>query len=501
MVKLLSTLALTSLVTVAATPNWVGPKVGRPVDAACYRKTLRASECPLGYNSDKLGGCWAQCPVEYPVECGMECLAQSKDCTLEIITKISVVADVVLKAATSSVFSNLLGINGQVQTGIKCGVGLFNAVQKVVLAAGEMQALHPDITTDKLILELLQSSPVLNDLTGAIVTCTGAPSAVSDVAIAAIKFIVEQVAKKGSSVLAPDAFVALTAQTGIGSSIVQLQPTDMAKFKQLIAGGNTGTATCGWSLKTVLDQIIQLIINIKKVNPKATPEAIRLQLGKTDLFMNTIPALTNDCSGSTTPEAFDLRELIRKTLQTLIDKVVDAAYQNGNPVPIETYAIVAANLGLEAIATIDPTGLANLAKEFVQPICGPTTMMGEIDDGSANLALGLLTMDRAFNGSYGSWTKAGNGQVQIFFESADTQDVKVDVMSGGQKIDSVAVGKGQSVAWTKPIKDLQDKTLYLDRWRPGIFGLPGKGGGSLVAWIPHAADGGHFELHAKLNVS
>ncbi|KAL4100416.1 hypothetical protein PRIC1_008210 [Phytophthora ramorum] len=127
--------------------------------------------------------------------------------------------------------------------------------------------------------------------------------------------------------------------------------------------------------------------------------------------------------------------------------------------------------------------------------------MGEIDDGAEPATLGLHTIKGAFKGSTSSWTRKGDGAVIINFTSTDTKDVKVNIMSGGDKIDEVDVAAGGSATWTSTTKVLGGKTLYLDRWRPGFLGLPGTGGGSVVLWVPRAAQGGHLELEAKLNVS
>jgi hypothetical protein len=55
-------------------PHWVGPLVGKAIDTACYRKTYitTTKKCGAGYNYDNIATCWTQCPIEYPVECGME---------------------------------------------------------------------------------------------------------------------------------------------------------------------------------------------------------------------------------------------------------------------------------------------------------------------------------------------------------------------------------------------------------------------------------------------
>ncbi|EGZ22402.1 hypothetical protein PHYSODRAFT_330208 [Phytophthora sojae] len=124
---------------------------------------------------------------------------------------------------------------------------------------------------------------------------------------------------------------------------------------------------------------------------------------------------------------------------------------------------------------IDPTDIATLLSEYLQTVCGPTQFMGEIDDGNEDATLGLNTLQRAFRGSSSSWAKKGDGAVIINFSSSDTEDVTVNIMSGGDKIDEVE-------------RDVE--TLYLDRWRPGFLGLPGTGGGSLVLWVPRASEGG-----------
>ncbi|RLN49105.1 hypothetical protein BBJ28_00022099, partial [Nothophytophthora sp. Chile5] len=115
--------------------------------------------------------------------------------------------------------------------------------------------------------------------------------------------------------------------------------------------------------------------------------------------------------------------------------------------------------------------------------------------------LGLSISGDAFNQSTSSWTKAGDGTVLITFTSVDTEDVTVNIMSGGDEIDEVDVAAGETVTWNSNVTDLGGKTLYLDRWRPGFLGLPGTGGGSLLLWVPTSTQGGHLELTAQLNES
>ncbi|KAE9355582.1 hypothetical protein PR003_g2763 [Phytophthora rubi] len=173
----------------------------------------------------------------------------------------------------------------------------------------------------------------------------------------------------------------------------------------------------------------------------------------------------------------------------------------GKDVAENEYMLQVANMGLVVLSTVDPTGIAYMASQFVQPICGPTAYVGEIDDGTLFDALGLTTVDEAFAGSYGSYTHAGDGVVHIIFESVDTKDVTVVVHSGGDGYTKVDVGAGDTVTWDSTFPQLEDKTLYLDRWRPGLMGLPGKGGGSLLMWIPRSSEGGHITMHVRINPS
>ncbi|KAE8974401.1 hypothetical protein PR003_g26986 [Phytophthora rubi] len=136
-----------------------------------------------------------------------------------------------------------------------------------------------------------------------------------------------------------------------------------------------------------------------------------------------------------------------------------------------------------------------------QTICGPTKFIGDIDDGPAVTALGLSAVGKAFNGSYGNWTKEGDGTVAINFHSSDTEDVTVNILSAGDKVDEVDVSAGGTATWSSTVSALGGKTLYLDRWRPGLLGLPGTGGGSLLLWVPQASQGGSLELNVKLKVS
>ncbi|ETK88011.1 hypothetical protein L915_07675, partial [Phytophthora nicotianae] len=55
--------------------------------------------------------------------------------------------------------------------------------------------------------------------------------------------------------------------------------------------------------------------------------------------------------------------------------------------------------------------------------------------------------------------------------------------------------------WNSTVAKLQDKVLYLDRWRPNLLGISGSGGGSLKLWVPGPSKGGHLTMHVLVNGS
>ncbi|KAK1941547.1 hypothetical protein P3T76_007413 [Phytophthora citrophthora] len=149
-----------------------------------------------------------------------------------------------------------------------------------------------------------------------------------------------------------------------------------------------------------------------------------------------------------------------ETFGVIVDQLIDTGTTDlGKNVAQDEYMLKVANMGLVVLSAVDPTG------------CGPIAYLGEIDDGSLRDALGLTTVDEAFVGSYGTWSRKGDGVVHLVFESVDKEDVTVVIHSGGDEYANVDVAAGATVVWDSTISELQDKSLYLDRWRPGIKGV------------------------------
>ncbi|OWZ07193.1 hypothetical protein PHMEG_00020445 [Phytophthora megakarya] len=423
--------------------NWVGPTIGVAKDSACYRKYKPFDSkkmCPLGYGNDD-DDCIAQCPMAYPI---------------------SAVAAVAFNAATAGMFTTQM------------------------LAVG------------------YQSNVVLVDLPIAIYACLGMPAPKklvwSGYVVTIVENIVKQVIVNGDEIITSAQNV---VELLLNTSAANNSASSVTELQDFIAANTS----CGYELKQLTDRVLFTVSDIRNKTPNAAKDDVRVAVSKSSLALKDIPTVTNNCmkemlGNKTKQAAFETRDLLRKTMEVIIDQLVDTATTDmGKDVAENDYMLEVANFGLVVLGGLDPTGIVYMASQFVQPICGPTGFLGEIDDGNLYDALGMWTVDEAFAGSYGTWSKKGDGVVRIIFESTDKVDVTVVVHSGGDDYAEVDVGAGDTVTWESTVPELQDKTMYLDRWRPGLLGLPGSGGGSLLLWVPRAEDGGHLTLHARINVS
>jgi hypothetical protein len=486
-------------------PNWVGPQVGTPTNNACYRKSYLTTkkQCSAGYNFDGALGCWAQCPIEYPVECGVECIQQNKDCTKEILGKVTSVANVALNAATTGVFGQLHNAAKGVQVAVRCTQQLYNTVTKISGFIDEIEDGGAGASKkDKIVFAVMKSDFVIYDLPVAIATCIGIPVPPelgnAKVIIKAVQIIVDVVVTKkiaGVSLHDVGTFLhVIKKEVPAVAQNVTATPADEAALKNLVKNG----VTCGADIYSVVNKVIAAVQEIKTKTPSSPVDIIKFSILNSNLVLTDLPKAASSCVDTAT--GFSKRDEILKSAHVIIDGVMHASSTvDGKPLSKTDYAFLVSTFALDSIALIDPTGIAAMASKFVQPICGPTIYLGNIDSGPADKALGLKTVEKAFRGSTGTWAAKGDGQLKITFKSVDNHDVDINVIVGGKKMYSVPVKKGTSVVWTQPLSKFQGKTLYLDRWRAGLFGLPGTGGGSLLAWVPSHAATGSFDLQCTIN--
>lgn len=305
-----------------------------------------------------------------------------------------------------------------------------------------------------------QADVVLIDLPVAVCVCLNLPvpkgAVFADTVLTIVEGIVKQAITNGDEIISTGANV-LNLLTGSGA--VNSSATTVDELQELI----DKNSSCGWQLKSLTDRVVFAVNDVRNKTPNAAADDVRVIVYKSATVLNDIPTVTNNCMGEllatkTLTASFETRDMLRKTFGVIVDQLIETGTTDmGKDVDNDEYMLKVANMGLVVLSTIDPTGIAYMGSQFVQPICGPTAYLGEIDDGTLHDALGLTTVDEAFEGSHGSWTKVGDGVVHIVFESVDTKDVTVVIHSGGDKYAEVDVGAGDVVTWDATIPELQDK--------------------------------------------
>ncbi|DBA01560.1 TPA: hypothetical protein N0F65_011531 [Lagenidium giganteum] len=273
-------------------------------------------------------------------------------------------------------------------------------------------------------------------------------------------------------------------------------------FGELKSGIKAGVQVtlCGVELGNTIRALINLINQAKLSQPNHSKEQLRALVEASAIISTDLPNAALTCMGKEPGAGFERRNKIIKLASVLIEHVLDTTEdENGTPLSAADFEEAIIELSLGVLESFDPTGLVSLVDQFAEDLCDLPVLYGDIDDGPADQAVGMNAIDIAFQGSSGQWTFHGDGMVSITFQSSDFQPLVVNVISGGKKIDSVFVPIKKRIIYTKRIQDLQDRTLYLDRWRAGFGGIAGTGGGSLSMWVPHSSQGGHLQVTALLN--
>ncbi|KAL3670364.1 hypothetical protein V7S43_004673 [Phytophthora oleae] len=488
--------------------NWVGP-ITTSLDTACYREAHIGKTCPLEFNS-KWDTCWAQCPMEYPVKCGMECIRQNDDCKLEIVSKVAYVFQSVVAVSLFNMYGEFKLMAKAVRTAFRCAKEIANLVKQLSRFARNNMVMDPQTTGDKLLNLMYQTDNVVFDIPIAVAECMGIvikadPIRFIDRTTNTMELILREVIADKEAILASWASSKLfMTKIMLGESIKGLKSSEITS----LVSAMKSNSTCGYDMKRIADRTWMTVLALRNKHPEMSENELRVYISKSNLVLNDIPIATNNCMEELTAEsgktkAYQTRSTLRKTLGVIVEDLIKSGTSdNGTYLSAEHYANKIADKALSFYGVWDIKGIGNVIGEYLQTICGPTKFIGELDNGSANSSLGLTTDGKAFKGSSGTWTKEGDGTVTIKFKSTDTKDVSVVIHSAGDKFDEVDVKAGGSVVWTSNVTALGDKTLYLDRWRPGLLGLPGTGGGSLMLWVPRATkSGGHLKLDVKLKVS
>ncbi|GMF41631.1 unnamed protein product [Phytophthora lilii] len=397
----------TAVSTVTSTyRNWVGPW-SISADAACYREAHIMSTCPTNYDrNDATDTCWTQCPLGYPVQCGMECIRQN--CKLEIFNKISVIAVTALDAASMGIFGKLEDLGKGIKRAVKCANSMMTVTRGLVRYVRNIKTSDPQTTQAQLLAILYQTNNVVTDIPIAITNCLG------------------KTVPQG--LFTSNHFKAFLEGANFTEAANGLNSTDISSLET----GMKSNSTCGADLKSLLDRTWMTIDQYRQEDPDITDAQVRLKISNSDLVKYDVATVTNNCmplmiEQSTESTAYTSRETLRKTFGVIIDDLISkGTSNNGTTLKAEHYTYRAIQMSLIVLSTsgFDQLDLSTLLAAYVQTICGPTQFMGEIDDGNEAATLGLHTIEKAFNGSTSSWRREGDGAVIINFSSNDTKDVK-----------------------------------------------------------------------------
>ncbi|POM78977.1 hypothetical protein PHPALM_3430 [Phytophthora palmivora] len=490
--------------------NWIGPRPVSP-DAACYREAHIMDTCPTNFDRHEgTNTCWAECPIAYPVECGMECIRQNDDCMMEVLNKGGAVFNSALAIASFGAAQKLWQVAKAGTQAFDCVNIMIGTMRSIIRYVRNIKTTDPQASTDKILNILYQSHNVVTDLPIAVYLCMGwelpRPLDISGRVLSTMNWMLLQaVAYKDDIFSSWTKFKAFLVGANFTEAANKINETEIGTLSDAMKS----KSTCGYDLRALTDRTWNTVNQLRADNPGISEDNLRLKMQNTKLVTSEIAIVTNNCMEQLIEEsdeatAYKTREKIRTAFSGMINQLVSSGKSNnGSNEDANQFMYQALSKTLISIAVtgLDLIGVMGLIVTYVQTICGPTNFIGEIDDGTDPKTLGLTTIQRAFNQSSMSWTRKGDGAVIVNFKSTDTKDVTVNIMSGGDKIDEVDVKAGGTARWISNVTTLAGKTLYFDRWRPGFLGLPGTGGGSLLLWVPHASEGGHLEVQAKLNVS
>ncbi|KAE9078042.1 hypothetical protein PF010_g23277 [Phytophthora fragariae] len=490
--------------------NGVGP---RPVsgDAACYRESHFMDTCPTNFDrNEATGTCWAECPIAYPVECGMECIRQNDDCAMETLNKVGAVANTALAIASFGAAQKLWQVAKVATRAFDCANMMIGTMRSIIRYVRNIKTTDPTASTDKILNIMYQSNNIVTDLPIAIYLCMGwdlpRPLDISGRVLTTMNWILlNAIAYKDDITSSWSKFKAFLIGANFTEAANKINETEIGTLSDALKSN----LTCGYDLRALTDRTWNTVNQLRADNPGISEDDLRLKMQDTQLVTSDIATVTNNCMPQLIEEsdeatAYKTREKIRIAFNGMVNQLVSKGKSNnGSSEDAQQFMYTALSKTLISIAVtgFDLIGVMGMVAAYLQTICGPTNYIGEIDDGTDPRTLGLTMIQSAFKNSTMSWTRKGDGAVIINFASSDTKDVTVNIMSGGDKIDELDVKAGGSAKWTSNVTALAGKTLYLDRWRPGFLGLPGTGGGSLLLWVPHASQGGHLEVEAKLNVS
>ncbi|EGZ13109.1 hypothetical protein PHYSODRAFT_259300 [Phytophthora sojae] len=424
-------------------------------------------KCPKGYvRSEKTSTCWAECPIEFPVECGMECIRQNDDCGREVLYKVGSVFNVGINGVIDNWFGKFSEMAKGVRTAVMCSCMIVGELRALNLYIRSIKAADPEASQDKILAMLYQSNAVVVELPITIKLCLGGKATcnrwLADRIMSTTQYILAQVLAHDDSIIASwQRFKAFMKGANFTAPPEQVTQGEIGYLKDALRSNST----CGHDLQGFMERTWSTAEALREPNPDITEDELRVKIQDTDIFKS------------------DIATKLRKTFGVVInDLITTGKSDNGTSYKAMEYAYQVVNQGLNfwVVTGFDMSGVSSFISDSWAS-----------DDGTHPDTLGLNMIQKAFKNTTMSWPKKGGGQVIHNFTSTDTKNVTVNIISGGDKIDEIDVVAGGTATCKSTVEKLGGRTLYLDRWRPGFFGLPGTGG----------AEGGHLDLDVRLNQS
>ncbi|KUF79621.1 hypothetical protein AM587_10012277 [Phytophthora nicotianae] len=191
--------------------NWVGPRPVSP-DGACYREAHIMDTCPTNFDrNEATNTCWAECPIAYPVECGMQCIRQNDDCMMDTLNKIGAIGNSALAIASVGAFLKLWQVAESVRFAFDCVNIMIGTMRSIFRYIRNIKTTDPTASTEKILNILYQSHNVVTDLPMAMYLCSGKPpprtldvsgrmlSTINWILLNAIGGMIEDLVSKGKS--------------------------------------------------------------------------------------------------------------------------------------------------------------------------------------------------------------------------------------------------------------------------------------------------------------
>ncbi|ETL27204.1 hypothetical protein L916_19228, partial [Phytophthora nicotianae] len=264
--------------------NWVGTW-SMSQDTACYREAHIMDVCPSNYDRNELTNtCWTECPMDYPVECGMECIRQNDDCGIEVASKVSAVAITIIRSASFGVFGALEMIGQKVWWAARCTTATLLVMRGILRYIRTMKAEDPQATDRKLLVLLFQTSTVVTDLPIAIAVCTRTPVSPnlrqSQHVLSTAQWMLAQALAHDDNIISSwKKFSAFLRGANFTEAAEEITEGEIESLETAMKQNSS----CGGDLKSLIDRVWLTVNEYREESPAITDDEIRLKISDSDL--------------------------------------------------------------------------------------------------------------------------------------------------------------------------------------------------------------------------